>query len=491
MLNIKVISVVGLLFLNQICIGQETFELNYNSSNNEFLHYTFQNSVGNYISLGGKQLEFGPEPVSPVIINIDLTGEIIDESVIVKEDSSYSFRYGLEKANGNYLIIGTLSDSVSPYDFNVTYICEMTPQLDIVWEKMHEIPEPYNNHLLINFLIDPDSNIIIQCRADSSQYGYNDLLMTMVLGMDGDQLDLNFYTGWKDYGSYSDIIFNYDSTAIYLIGDYVRPQSSLNEWIEMDMNLNIVNYTSVIDDEHYISTPLSAKMNPYGNIVMANRADMEPGANQDLYVKVMDTLFNTIHDTLLFYPENTYLAVNKGLGFTDPDNIWVTTFEGIPPGITGTEVFRFHIFDSELNLKGMKEYGGDTRYWFFDMIVTSDGGCLLTGAVSDNDGSYNANGYIIKVMPDDIITHAEETPFAFDKDVFVFPNPFSTEINIQTVRKGLSFNLYNVSGHCILSSEIIYNNNNTLSTGNLKPGSYFYNIQYENHIIQSGKIIKE
>ena len=94
-------------------------------------------------------------------------------------------------------------------------------------------------------------------------------------------------------------------------------------------------------------------------------------------------------------------------------------------------------------------------------------------------------------MPDDIITQAEETPFAFDKDVFVFPNPFSTEINIQTVRKGLSFNLYNVSGHCILSSEIIYNNNNTLSTGNLNPGSYFYNIQYENHIIQSGKIIKE
>ena len=185
------------------------------------------------------------------------------------------------------------------------------------------------------------------------------------------------------------------------------------------------------------------------------------------------------------------LPVNKGLGYIDPNTIWIARFDGTLTNVTGTEVFRFYIFDSNLNLKGVKEYGGTTRYWFYDLLVTSDGGCLLTGMVPDYEGSWNHDAYVIKVMPEDILTFAEETPFDFDRDVLVFPNPFSTEINVQTVRENLTFNIFDVAGKLVLSKKIDQIPNYTLSTGNINPGFYFYTVSDNGRVIQTGKLIKQ
>ena len=205
----------------------------------------------------------------------------------------------------------------------------------------------------------------------------------------------------------------------------------------------------------------------------------------------MDVEFNTLRDTLLFYPGYDHIPEFKGLGFTDPNQIWVPTFNPDPNSWSGAEVFRFHIFDSNLNLIGMKLYGDDRRYSFFNMIVTSDGGCLMTGSVCDFIGSDNNNGYIIKVMPEDIITHAEDTPISIDRDVMVYPNPFDNEIRFQTVRKNLTFKLYDITGKIILFGDIDDHIESVISTGKLNHGIFFYTIQDDNRIIQSGKLIKE
>ncbi|MEZ5081866.1 MAG: T9SS type A sorting domain-containing protein [Bacteroidales bacterium] len=441
--------------------------------------------------MGSRNIEFGADSLNGLVIKIDNYGNLLNEKEIVKYDSSFALYYGVQKGNGHYLLIGTLSDSFSPKDKNVTYVCELTPEFEVIWEKYHPLPSPYNNHLLINFLLDSDSILYIQGRADTSIYGSNDLLLTMKFDLEGNQLDLNFYPGWKDYGSYSDMIFNEDSTEIYLIGIYVRPISFLTEFIKMDLNMDINNYISVIDEDHYISTPITVKILPNGNIIQGNRATMETGTNQDLYVRIMDQELNTIQDTLIFYPEYVYPPTFNGLGFSDPNKIWVATFEGVPPVFSGSEVFRFHIFDSTLNLIGLKEYGGETRYWFYNLLMCSDGGCLLTGSVPDYDGSQNANGYIIKVMPEDIITHAEDTPFRNDKDVLVFPNPFSDKIQIQTLRQGLTFILFDLTGNVIRTIDINNVPNFKIETGNLQSGFYIYSIKYGKLIIQNGKLIKE
>jgi hypothetical protein len=287
------------------------------------------------------------------------------------------------------------------------------------------------------------------------------------------------------------MIFNSDSTAIYFFCDFTAGFSVYYDFIEMDLDLNITNSISVIDWEHLSSSPASVKLLPYSNYIQANKAFMEPGATQDLYVKIMDENFNTLQDTLILYPEYNNIPSYEGMGFIDPDQIWISTFEPAFNSTPGTEIFRFHIFDSNLNLTGMKVYGGDHRYWFNNLFVASDGGCLLTGTIPDYNGSFNDNGYIIKVMPNDIITNAEETLISSDRDVMVYPNPFSNEIRFQMVRKNLTFDLYDLTGKKVLSNGIDDNTKSKILTGHLNHGIYFYTIHDYSQIIQSGKLIKK
>lgn len=488
----KIIILSLVLLISRIINGQASFELDYGTDEEEKLYYTFETNDGNFISIGIKQDYHNSFPQNQLILKINSNGEITNELVYIKPDTNFLLQYGYEKANGNYFLMGTLTDSISAEDYNVTYVCERTPELDLVWEKFYTLPEPYNHHNLGNFIIDADSILIIQGSADSSMEGTDDILLTMKLDKNGNQIGLNFYEDWGDSFSYAnEMIFNNDSTAIYLFGTYWTGLFSLIEFIEMDLDLNITNYISVNDWEHFSHPPITVKIMPNSYFFQANQAVMEPGAHHDLYVKIMDAEFNTIRDTLLLFPEYVYIPYYKGIGFIDPNQIWLATFEPEFNYVPGTEVFRFLIFDSNLNLTGMKVYGGDRRYTLISMFVTSDGGCLVTGTVPDFNGSYNNNGYIIKVMPEDIITNAEDSPISNDKDVSIFPNPFDSEIRLQTARKNLTFELFNVTGKQILYHDLNDYSESIIPTSRLQSGIYFYLIKDNNQIIQSGKLIKK
>jgi len=149
------------------------------------------------------------------------------------------------------------------------------------------------------------------------------------------------------------------------------------------------------------------------------------------------------------------------------------------------------IFDSGLNLKGLKYFGGDVRYYMFDLIATSDGGCLMAGIVADTIGNIFSDIVIRKVMPYDIITHAEETPDPFDRDINVYPIPFRDKLFIKTIRTGLQFNLYSITGELLLSSDIGASFKTEIAVDDLNSGFYYYTINKNNHIIQSGKLIKQ
>jgi len=471
--------------------SQNSFNLEYGTDGDEFLRYTFETSIGDFISLGGQKDDQNSLTEPALILKINGNGEILNDIFCIKPDTNLFFRYGYEKANGNYLLIGLMTDLVTPNDFNVTYVCEYTPELTLAWEKYYTIPEPYINHSIDNFIMDNDSMLIIMGSADSTQEGWDRVLLTMKFDKFGNQIDLNFYEEWQNPDFYNEMIFNKDSTNICFFGQFTTGVSYYIEYIKMDLDLNITDYISIIDWEHFSSTPITVKVLPNSNFFQANEASMEPGAYHDLYVKIMDNEFNTIRDTLILYPEYVYLPVYQGMDFVDQNQVWVSTFQPEFNSVSGNEIFRFHIFDSNLNLEGMKVYGGDRRYTFFNMMVTSDGGCLMTGTVPDYNGSYNDNCYIIKVMPWDIITHAEDTPITNDRDVMVYPNPFSNKIRFQTVRKNLTFNFYDLTGNIILTGDIVDHTEFKISTGGLNHGIYFYTIRDDWRIIQSGKLIKE
>lgn len=479
------------LITSKVLFAQASFETIYGTDENETLRHSIEIQTGDFISIGGKKGSSTLHQLSNLIIKFNKYGVLVDELIFSKPDTNFILQYCYEKANGNLFFIGTLSDSVSPNEYDVTYVCERTAQLDLLWEKYFPMPEPYFDHRISNFIMDLDSNLIIQGSADSSQAGSDELLITMKIDKYGNQLNLSFYEDWRSMSTANEMIFNSDSTAIWFFGTFTVDVTLYHEFIEMDLDFNITNYISIIDWDHFSSIPITIKKLPNFKLIQANQATMEPGAAYDLYVKIMDANFNTIEDTLLFFTEYMYIPWYNGLDFNNQNQIWVATFEPQFNYFTGTEIFIFHIFDSNLNLVGLKEYGGDQRYTFFNLKVTSDGGCLLTGTIPDYDGSFNDNGYIIKVMPQDIITNAEETPISIDRDVMIYPNPFKNEIRFQTVRKNLTFNLYDLTGNIILTGDIVDNTEFKISTGHLNQGIYFYTIRDDWRIIQSGKLIKD
>ena len=487
--RIIIIAFSIIIFTGFGLFSQNSFEVIYSSENSESFSYSFEDYSGNYITMGGRKEIYGQGPSFAVIIKTNSYGNIINEKVFSKPDTSYYFRFGFQKTNGNYFIIATLSDTVTIKKYDVSYFCELTQDFDLVWEKMFTIPQPYINHQMLNFLFDADSNIIIQGKADSSMYSYNDLLFFSKVNLEGDVLQFKLYEGWQDYCRYGVFIHNFDSSGYILMGRFPQ-NSTAREWVELNHELEITSYVSIIDTEHYISTPISAKWLSNGNLFIADVATMEPGADKDLYVKTMDQGLNIVDDTLILYDDAMYLPQMNGLDFIDENNIWVGQFVGIPTSFSGTEIFRVHIFDSEVNLKGRKEYGGDSRYWFYNLKATSDGGCIITGKIPDYDGSDNSDGYLIKIMPEDILTNAEETPFEFDSDVTVFPNPFYNKLTIETIRKNLIISLFDNTGKKVLTGDIKNIPRTNFKTGNLQAGFYFYTISDNGRIIQSGKLIK-
>ncbi|MEZ5197830.1 MAG: hypothetical protein R2764_16015 [Bacteroidales bacterium] len=360
-------------------------------------------------------------------------GNVINEVYQTKPDTSFSYWYGFEKENGNYFIVGTLSDSVSYYDENVIYVCELTNSFNLVWEKFHLFPSPYRDCKIIHHLILPDNTVLIEGKADSSQYSFNDLLFTVLLDQDGSLLDFNFYEHWKEYGVYSDMIFNQDTTAIQFFGSFAYLSIGIvATYFEMDLDLNIINSSikSELPNGDYINSPFSIAWLPSGNLISSDRWVDYGVGDLGLKMTLMDEELNVLQTHTIEYGGFCYTPVYDGLGYVDPDNIWVTTFRGASTSWPGIELLHLHIFDSNLNLKGVKEYG-DTRYWLWNQVVTSDGGCLVTGMIPDCEGCDNHDGYILKVMPKDVITKIPEISDSLQNNISVYPNPFNESITIK------------------------------------------------------------
>jgi hypothetical protein len=479
------------LFTLEPLYSQQSFELTFGTEGKEARLYTFENN-GNYLTLGVHSADSIIHGMYSKINIISQDGIIIKEGTIAKQDTSVGISMGFPKSNGNYFIAGSLSDTATPYDYNVSYLCEVNPELDIVWEKMYTIPLPlYSDHSIENFLITPDHSVIIEGRIDTSIGMYNDLLYLAKYDLEGNQLGFRTYTDWKDYSTGSELIFKPDSTGFYLIGD-VPIDYVATDWIEFDLDLNLIDSGLIEDSIGYMNTPLTVRRLQNGNMIMANRSsELNGGPYDDLEMRIIDQNFNLIKDTILYCDESVYVPDHRGMGFIDENNIWVVGFEPSFLFLPGTTIFYFFLFDSNLHLKGMKQYGGDTRYWFIDLLPTSDGGCLVTGIVPEYEGSHNNDNSIIKVMPDDVLTHAEETLALNDRDVLVYPNPFGSELKMETMRNGLTFKLFDSMGRLVHSVNMNDLPRTIIKTEHLLPGFYSYQITDKNRTIQSGKLMKQ
>lgn len=178
------------------------------------------------------------------------------------------------------------------------------------------------------------------------------------------------------------------------------------------------------------------------------------------------------------------------MDFVDEDMIWICTYNFDFPYFSGTEIFRVYIYDSEMNIKGMKTFGGNSRWWFEHLLATNDGGCVITGFTREEGGTQSGDYdiYILKLAPDDILSKAEDTPLDNDRDVALYPNPVKDYLYIETARKNLNIRILDNLGKEVCQQEIS-RTHDKINLNTLKGGIYYYMILDGHKIIQNGKLM--
>ena len=152
-------------------------------------------------------------------------------------------------------------------------------------------------------------------------------------------------------------------------------------------------------------------------------------------------------------------------------------------------------------------------YWMIEGAVSINNYSVFSGTIIAHDGAIDAintgvtlNGRAFTTMgsltANSVTTTAVSTCIATgiapvnaeNKAVAIFPNPFSTSIDITINEvsqiKNCEVMIYNILGKQVIH-QIITHHLTTLETSNLPSGIYFYKVNGDNKTIQSGKLISK
>lgn len=470
-------------------IAQNSFELKHGVPEmDDGTGFTLEKD-GYYYSFGNRS-NYNINIQVPLVLKISADGMLMQESSFYKQDTMYGFHYAQPKPNGNFLVLGYLKH-YQDSRHNIIYVCELTSNLEIVWEKMDTIPfdSPYSGIEMENTLITPDGLVLLQGKFTLEQYGSSNFVFFAKYDLNGNQVDFIAYQNCVDHNNGSTLFYDVDSTAFFLIGRLTH-DIAYRSYIKFDLDLNVIESGEFECNTSFLFDPISAVRLSNGNAILANRSTEITGSDySDLEMRLYDENYNLIRDTIINHDERVSIPSYRGLDYVYEDNIWVATFELMwATGIIGTEVFRLFVFDKQLNLKGKKVFGGDKRYWFWDLLATTDGGCILTGHVPEFEGSDFADSYFIKVMPDDILTKVNKSKL--NRKTKVFPLPANNVLNINNLNVDSELIIYDLIGKQLVSYQLS-KGDNIVKLDLLEPGIYIGVIILDGNVFENLKILKK
>ena len=458
---------------------QEGFEYILNDTLQSYCFSSFKDNQGRYISVGGT-IDAGSDYVGGLVIRFanPLVPEI---KTFEKTDENIWLVFGTQLENNHYLFIG---QSFIP-EPNL-YIVKADQELEIMEDFYYSVPPVYDRLYIQDAFFDEDGIVILRGNLDDPAPGEENDIYLAKINTNGELLDTTIITDLNnDLGA--ETLKRLDGSGYYILG------TGIHKKIVLDNDLNVIEYQDFPAGSVF-SSPLALRWLPDGNIMVANMASdpSVPGAYYDIRLRIVDEGFNTLKDTTFFDEGKNRLADYSSLDYVDPNNIWLVSHNRTWKSSKDEwENARVYIVDSEMNVKGAKYFAGDMDVYLYSTKALEDGGCIITGLVSNEGKTSNISAYIRKIMPDDVITGAEETPAQDDSDVLLFPNPVKDVLHIETYRKDLSIKLYDENGRCVVERQELHVSNTQMDIAHLPGGMYIYSIFDKERVIETGKIIKQ
>lgn len=409
------------------------------------------------------------------------SGELKHELILNNPDE-YTYFFSVHQVLENYVIIGSTINSIN----NDNDICfwVLDSALNIIDFNSSEVPEgKWISYL--KSIIDTDGNFSI---VGYTNQNYPDNFNPFVykLSNAGDSLFSRFENTATEWDRYFDIIENQDSSYYYIFGSYLSAWGELGKKYIMTKSFDSVTVQDVPIGLHDFYSP--TYINDSNMLISGNAGVDYEGELLAMTINDKTELIDFNHFSKQGSSKDQACMFN-GVSIND-SNIYTggtSNFCEISPFYGFTDSW-YHLIKLNTDLQVIWEYwyGGDTYYFLYGILATSDGGCIMAGQRYD-DVVQNAERdiYIVKVNSDGLVTWTSQIPILNTR---IYPNPGNEQIFIES-NEPTQFQLFNSSGAKIMWKQLT-EGKNLIGTDKLPSGIYFYTIKDYKQKHSSGKWIK-
>lgn len=470
--------------------AQHTFEKMIISTEDQIINSIIEDINGNYVMVG-RIKNNNTSHFNGYLLRIDSEGNLIQNEEYGQNDTSACGFFNIHYFNNYYFFLGSYSIN-STLSSKLWYM-KLNANLEIEDEKLLNVPND-RWFSYMNSIIDSDSNFIITgytTRYDNSN-NYNNDAFFYKLDLDGDSLNSNFLTSNVPLYFSFDIAESNDSSQYYAFVSHFESTSGGQKLI-LNKDLDSIAIDPIpmgIYDFYsptYISetevllcgkgSPGQSELYALNAISINDQTELidynhfEIGGN----MREHPAMFNGVSKN----ENDIYIGGTSNLDYYNP--FW-STFDSW-----------FHLIKINPDISPVWEYwyGGDAYYFLYNILATSDGGCIMVGSRYDYETQNQERDiYIAKVNSEGLIVWTQEIPVG-KKLATIYPNPGTNLLNIKTKNNELNFELIDATGKVLISKQL-YSIHETLNTESIKTGVYFYRLTDQNNKIhETGKWIKK
>lgn len=490
----KFLSILIVLIIPFAGISQSTFRLQFGTTCNEIPSAITQSGSYYYIVHQCK-------PQENTSLCDSYLGKIDDNGIIKKEvrfeaasDSGYYRIHEIKFLNDTeFLTFGCCRENSSEY--GKFWIMKMDTAFNIIWEKRYQTDYKY---FLRNIYVNQYSEnlFLLSATITSGPPNWYSKLSFLKTNTIGDSLALIHFTQGDPYTAniqsqtYIDHHFKIYTEGF---GAYIPPYYGGSAIIDFDTCFNIMSYSGIpygFDIYTYIE-------NLNDSVFLIAGQTLEFNSGLDLSI----AKFSINNEALVFSHYNysqqakEYPGWLKCLSIANDNSIYVggwTNGDGyfICPYLD--QVMVLINYDSALNMRWARFYGGDACYLLSVVQATTDGGCIIGGMYYDPSNSGNLQDVvIIKVDSLGLVTNVPGMANASSHDAIIYPNPGHDYFAIRSGPQieGAHFIMYDAEG-CLIFETMINDTYIQQDMSGFPSGTYPWKIVLKNKLIESGKWIK-
>ncbi len=390
----------------------------------------------------------------------------------------------IEKKGNDFLYYATLVDS----SYNLMYIRVFDTNLQIITEKVIDTIAP--NEYISKQIVSKNGHHIFLNVITMDSAGFT-------RGYRIYETDSNFILIRKGITGFRDGI---DNSIVEIAADSSYLITTRNVIMKTDY---LLSHFDTVDirwiNEHWWTWCNTLKYNDSLYFESAMTGTSLTSNYPGFYIRsknseVIDTIAIPMNST---YTDNYITQLWNFMDFRTPDTIYYTSqadskvFDD--PSYSGLMIAKLNI---DKTIFWQKYFGFDGNYQNGSITATNDGGCIVQWSFWDwtlyPSNSSQENIVLIKTDKyGNVATGVNENITINDKQILVYPNPASDQINFETgLYKDIDIKIYDINGQ-MQTESVLKQGQNNIDLRKFANGIYFYKIWDKERFVEDGKFVKE